>query len=207
MALLASFAVFVPANATAASRRCDPPRTHVALVPLLDATDRAWSAWSGADPAAIVFRLLSDSLEKSRGRVVTRLPAVPGSAGRPVEDAAAIAAARAAHAEVVVTGVISEFVLEDRRQGGKLSRWGVGTLDSRARARVRVSLRALDTTDGSVILETTIDREQTGRGTTSAGRPTGAAPVQSGLLAGTLEEVMRETHPRRGPAARHTLAG
>lgn len=174
----------------ATDHACDPPRTRVALVKLSDATDHSWAAWSGADPATIVLNLLADSLEKSRGRQVSILAIPRGPTTRPVEDAAAIAAARMAQAEVVVTGVVAEFKIEEHREAGKFSRWGVSALDARARAQVRVLLRVLDVRDGSVILETTIDRERTGRGTTSAGRA-GAEPG-SGLLAGTLDEVLRE---------------
>jgi hypothetical protein len=179
-----------PARAAAADHACDPPRTRVALVRLSDATDHSWAAWTGADPATIVLNLLADSLEKSRGRQVTILAAPHSPASRPVEDAAAIAAARLAQAEVVVTGVVAEFTVEEHREAGKFSRWGVSALDARARAQVRVTLRVLDVLDGGVILETTVDRERTGRGTTSAGRA-GAEPA-SGLLAGTLDEVLRE---------------
>lgn len=189
--LIPAFALGLPAHAASPPRACDPPRTHVALAPLTDATDHSWAAWSGADPAVIVLNLLADSLEKSRGRKVTVLGTIPGDAGRPVEDAAAMAAARAANAEVVITGVVAEFEVEERREGGKFSRWGVSALDARARARVRVSLRVLDATAGGVILETTIDRERNGRGTTSAGRRSESS-LPSGLLAGTLEDVMYE---------------
>jgi len=188
--LLVSFAVSAPARSTAAEHACDPPRTHVAVMPLVDATDHAWAAWSGADPAAIVLNLFADSLQKSRGRQVTVLAAARGGGVRPVEDAAAIAAARAAHAEVVVTGVVAEFSVEERREAGKFSRWGVSALDARARVRVRVALRVLDVQGSDVVLETTIDRERTGRATTSAGRSAGEPA--SGLLASTLEEVLRE---------------
>jgi hypothetical protein len=190
--LLATSGGPTPVHAAVASRACEPPRTRVALLPLTDATDHSWAAWSGGDPAAIVLHLLADSLRKSRGREVTMLAPVPGDAGRPVEDAAAIAAANAAGSDVVVTGSVAEFTVEERRVAGKLSRWGAGALDARARARVRVSLRVLDTTGGGLILETTIDRERTGRGTTSAARPGDGPPPPSGLLAGTLDEVLRE---------------
>ena len=159
---------------------------------LADATDRAWAAWSGADPPTIVLHLLADSLQQSHGRKVTLLSVAPSADRRPVDDSTAIAAARAAHAEVVVTGSVTEFELEERREGGKFSRWGVSALDARARARVRVTLRVLDVRDGAVILETTVDRERTGRGTTSADRPRAGMAPPSGLLAGALEEVLFE---------------
>jgi hypothetical protein len=178
------------AHAAAVDHACDPPRTRVALVRLSDATDHSWAVWTGADPATIVLNLLADSLEKSRGRQVTILAAPHSLANRPVDDAVAIAAARLAQAEVVVTGVVEEFNVEEHREAGKFLRWGVSALDARARAQVRVTLRVLDVLDGGVILETTVDRERTGRGTTSAGRA-GAEPA-SGLLAGTLDEVLRE---------------
>jgi hypothetical protein len=182
----------LPAHAREAARPCDPPRTHVALVPLTDATDRTWAAWSGAEPAAIVLHMLSDSLEKSRGRKVTRLTPAPGPAARPVDDSAAIAAAKAAHAEVVVTGSVTAFELVERREGGKFSRWGTSALEARARALVRVTLRVLDANSGDVILETTIERERNGRGTSSAERPRDAQAPPSGLLARALEDVMHE---------------
>lgn len=161
-------------------------------MPLSDATDQTWAAWSGADPPAIVLHLLADSLAKTRGRKVSMLSVSSRSPRRPVDDSTAIAAAKAAHAEVVVTGTVAEFEVEERREGGKFARWGVSALDARARARVRVTLRVLDVGGGGVILETTVDRERTGRGTTSAERPRDATPAPSGLLSGVLEEVMFE---------------
>ena len=180
------------ARAVPPTSPCEPPRAHVALLPLSDATDQSWAAWSGADPSAIVLHLLADSLAKTRGRKISMLSVSPRPARRPVDDSTAIAAAKAAHAEVVVTGSVTEFEVEERRESGKFARWGVSALDARARARVRVTLRVLDVGGGGVILETTVDRERTGRGTTSAERPRPDTPAPSGLLSGVLEEVMVE---------------
>jgi len=158
-----------PALAARVSGDCAPPRTRIVLCPLVDVTDRSWAAWSGAEPASVVSRMLADSLMKARGRDVVLAPA-SAEARRPVEDALAIELGRRARAEVVVTGVVREFTQEDRREPGKFSRWGVGPPDARSFAEVRVSLRVLDARDGTVILESTVSRERRRRSAASIER-------------------------------------
>ncbi len=176
------------------STDCDPPHTRVVLVALADATDHAWEAWTGASPAVLVTRLLADSLRATRGREVLVMPAADPSAHRAEDDAPALAAARRADAEIVLTGTVTEFVHEDRREGGKLWRWGVGAPDSRSRARVRVILRVLDAIDGSVIIETTASRDRSGRGTATVSRPDRSlvAAVPETLLGEALGEALSD---------------
>ncbi len=190
VALLAAWPA--PACATPPPGDCVPPRTRVALLPLVDATDRAWAAWTGADPAALVSRLLADSLRREDACEVLLLPSA--AAARSVEDAEALVAARRVHAEVVVTGTLSQFTHEDRRERGKLWRWGVGAPDARSRARVRVTLRMLDVRDGTVIIETTAARDRAERGTATVSRPlpTTTVSAPATLLAEVLGEVLAD---------------
>jgi hypothetical protein len=160
----------------------------------VDATDRSWAAWTGEQPTALVGRRLADSLSRAHGRDVVHVGRSPDGATRPIEDERALELGRSARAEVVVTGIVAEFVHDDHREPGKFSRWGVGAPDARSFAGVRVTLRALDTADGSVVLETTVARERRGRSTASAGRPrTPAAAVSpGGPLAEALDEVVSD---------------
>jgi len=186
-----TFATAALAHASEPGGDCSPPRTRIALVALHDATDRSWAAWSGLEPARLVTVALSDSLRHLTGRDVELLTLPGGDLARPVDDEDALAAALRAHAELVVTGALTEFTYEDRRQGGRLSRWGVGPLDARSRAHVRVQLRVLDARDGGVVLESTVDRERTGRGTASVSRrESGVAIAPAGPLADALDEVL-----------------
>ncbi len=166
----------------------------MALCALADATDRSWATWTGEQPSALVGRRLADSLTRTHRRDVVLVGRGAEPAARPPEDAHALELARAARAEVVVTGVVVEFVHDDHREPGKFSRWGVGPPDARSFAGVRVTLRVLDAEDGSVILETSIARERRGRATASTGRPRAAAApgAPSGPLAEALDEVVSD---------------
>ena len=155
---------------------CAPPRTLVALLPLADHTDRTWALWSGESPAVLVGRLLADSLGGGRGRRVLCVPLAserdPGTPlARAADDEQVLSAARRAHAEIAVSGTVSAFTHEDTREAGRLARWGVGAPDARSHVRVSVTLRVLDASDGSLIIETTALRDRVGRGTASAARP------------------------------------
>jgi len=188
---VAAFATAAVARAAEPGGDCSPPRTRIALVALHDATDRSWAAWSGLEPARLVTVALTDSLRHMTGRDVELLPPPEGDPARPVDDGAALAVARRTHAGLVITGTLSEFTYEDRRQGGRLSRWGVGPLDARSRALVRVQLRVLDARDGGVVLESAVERERTGRGMASVTRrDPGIAIGPSGPLAEALDEVL-----------------
>jgi len=183
-----------PAAAKPALDVCAPPRTRIALCPLADVTDHAWTVWTGEQPATLVARRLADSLERAHGRRVVPLGSAGQTPARPLEDERALELGRVSGAEVVLSGAVLEFTQDDRREPGKFSRWGVAAPEARSFAGVRVALRALDTADGSVVLETTIARERRSRSTASAGRP-GAKPVQaapSGTLAEALDEVISD---------------
>ncbi len=181
-----------PALAAPSPGDCVPPRTLVALLSLADATDHSWAVWTGADPAALVSRLLADSLGRQPSCEVSLLSTAGLS--RSVEDGEALVAARRVHADVVVTGTLSEFTHEDRRERGKLWRWGASAPESRSRARVRVTLRMLDVRDGSVIIETAAARDRAERGTATVSKPLpnpiGATPAT--LLAEVLGEVLED---------------
>lgn len=191
VALLAAW----PVSARAATPSgCDPPRTRIALVGLSDATDHAWQVWTGSSPGALVTRLLADSLRASRGREVLVLTDLPANPRRPLDDGPALDAAHELDAEIVVTGTVDEFTHEDRREAGKLWRWGVGAPDARSRARVKVTLRVLDANDGSVIIETGATRERTSRATATVDRPSAspAAPASETLLGQALDEAISD---------------
>ena len=203
--LAASFLAAWPAPSRAATaiRGCDPPRTRVVLVGLRDATDHAWQVWTGTAPAQIVTRLLADSLRASRGREVLLIADPRHAAHRAMDDGPALDAARELDAEIVVTGTLEEFTQEDRRDAGKLMRWGVGAPDARSRARIRVTLRVLDATDGSVIIETGAARDKASRAASTVDRsaPTarisgpGPAIAPEALLGQALGEVLSDlTH-------------
>ena len=185
-----------PVLATHAPGECAPPRTRIVLCPLTDETDHSWATWTGTQPTAIVCRLLADSLVGAHGREVVLAPGSARAVSRPLEDSRALALGREARGEVVVSGVVNAFTQDDRREPGKLSRWGVGPPDARSTAEVRVTLRVLDARDGSVILETTVARERRKRSTASVGRPrtlAEGAPVEpSGPLAEALNEVISD---------------
>jgi hypothetical protein len=141
-----------------------------------------------------VARRLADSLVRSHGRDVVPVGRVNPPAARPLEDERALELGRSAGAEVVLSGVVLEFTHDDHREPGKFSRWGVGAPDAKSFAGVRVTLRALDAADGSVIVETTIARERRRRSTASAGRPRAdaATSAPSGALAEALDEVISD---------------
>ena len=189
------------AAAMPAAGDCSPPRTLVALLPLADQTDRTWQLWTGVSPVRVVERMLSDSLEYGLGRTVLHLPYVEAGAavtppGRVVDDELALRTARESGAEIAVTGTVSVFTHDDRREAGRFGRWGVGALDVRSRMQVRVTLRVLDTTDGSVIIETTASREKFGRGTASANRSsiaddTPPDPLACEVLSDVLADLSR----------------
>ena len=160
------------ARATAAPGECAPPHTLVALLPLADRTDHTWELMSGESPAHLVWRLLADSLERSRGRrvVCVALDADARTAtprARAVDDDEALRALGHEDAEVVVTGTVSMFSHDDTRESPRLGRWGVGAPDARSRVRVSITLRVLDARNGSVIIETTAARDRAARGTAS----------------------------------------
>lgn len=177
---------------------CAPPRTVVALVPFADQTGGAWELMTGASPTALVAARLADSLQQSHGRQVVIAPAPalrePGRPARMADDAELLAAAQRAKAEVVLSGVVTSFAHEDRREPGRFGRWGMGAPDARSRAEVAVTIRVLDAHDGSVILESRAARKRAGRSTSSAGTP----PVRAGVvdlsqdesIAEALEQVM-----------------
>ena len=182
---------------------CLPPRTVVALTPLADRTDGVWTNWTGESPALLVARLLADSLGRGRQREVIRI-AGPGRGAvpmlrmgtpppaRPVDDDLALKTARHTPAEVVVTGSVDVFSHDDHLEPGKFSRWGMGAPDARSRARVSVTLRALDVRDGTVLIETTALRERLGKGVAMIDRlerPAGT-PALDPALAEALGEVL-----------------
>ncbi len=181
---------------TPAPGMCAPPRTLVALLPLADQTDHTWELWTGESPARMVAALVADSLEQGLGRTVVRLGTsnantIPNS---PVDDDEALRVARAARAEIAITGAVSVFTHDDHREAGRFGRWGVGAPDARSRVQVRVTLRVLDVADGSVIIETTAARERTGRGTASASRlepGSTADAVAQDVLAEVLADLAR----------------
>jgi hypothetical protein len=181
---------------------CAPPRTLVALVPFADQTDGSWQLWTGESPARLVERLVADSLQHGLGRAVLRVPAGTELLGhdafaRAIDDEQALRAARRARAEIVVAGTVSLFTHDDQREPGRLGRWGVGAPESRSRVQVRVTLRVLDATDGSVIIESTAARDRIGRGTASASRREWAAqlpeadPLANEVLAEVLGDLSR----------------
>jgi hypothetical protein len=144
-----------------------------------------------------VAHLLADSLEQGRGRQVLRPSAAahddPTAAPlRAPDDEPALRVARDLRAEVVVTGTVSVFTRDDRRETGRLARWGVGAADARSHVQVSVTLRALDVSDGSVLIETTAARERTGRGTANVVRLQAGADGSASdpLLAAVLGEVI-----------------
>ena len=192
-----------PANAVVhGPGECAPPRTLIALLPLADQTDGSWRLWTGESPARLVERFVADSLEHGLGRTVLRVaPAMGAGRGdglaRAVDDEQALSAARRARAEIAVTGTVSLFTHDDRREPGRLGRWGVGAPDARSRVQVRVTLRVLDAADGSVIIESTASRDRIGRGTASASRREWAAglpdadPLADEVLAEVLGDLSR----------------
>lgn len=182
------------ARGATASGPCDPPRTRIALLPLADGTDHAWEAWTGTAPAPFITRLLADSLRATRGREVTVLASVDPHARRAADDGPALERARALDPEIVITGTVVEFAYDDRRENGKLWRWGVGALELRSKARVRLVLRVLDARDGSVIIETAATREKLGRATANVDRSgPDASPLSTeALLAQALGEALSD---------------
>jgi hypothetical protein len=168
------------------------------LVGLTDGTDHAWQVWTGMAPAPLVTRLLADSLRASRGREVMMIADPRQAARRAMDDGPALDAAHELEAEIVVTGTVDEFTQEDRREAGKLGRWGVGAPDARSRARIRVTLRVLDANDGSVIIETGATRERTNRAASTVNRSTppakaqAADPAPEALLGQALSEVLSD---------------
>ena len=176
---------------------CLPPRSVVALLPLADRTDGAWTAWTGQSPALLVARLLADSLAKSQRREVLRLgPAARAGAGRslarPLDDDVALRAARGTPAEIVASGSVDVFSHEEQHEPGRMARWGMGAPDARSRVRVSVTLRVLDPRDGTVIIETTAARDRSGRSVASVARPERdeAAAALDPLLLQILGEVV-----------------
>lgn len=192
--LLIAFCPGVSRGATAAPGPCDPPRTRIALLPLADGTDHAWEAWTGTAPAPFVTRLLADSLRATRGREVAVLATVDPHARRAADDGPALERARSLDPEIVITGTVVEFSHDDRRENGKLWRWGAGALELRSKARVRLVLRVLDAHDGSVIIETAATREKLGRATANVGRREAeASPLSTeALLAQALGEALSD---------------
>jgi hypothetical protein len=180
---------------------CAPPHSLVALLPLADLTDRTWELWSGESPAVLVARLLADSLEHGRGRHVLRVPLVADAdpalpLSRAADDDPALRAARRAEAEFAISGSVSVLTHEDTREGGRFARWGMGAPDARTHVRVSVTLRVLDTRDGSVIIESNASRDRAGRGTASVGRPEPAGrnpnPTDDPLVDEVLGEVLSD---------------
>ena len=168
------------------------------LMALTDGSDHAWQVWTGAEPAPLVTRLLADSLRACRGREVMTVADPRRAARRAMDDGPALEAARSLDAEIVVTGRVDEFTQEDRREAGKLWRWGVGAPDARSRARVRVTLRVLDANDGSVIIETAAVRDKASRAASTVDRTTppaqaaGPAWAPEALLGQALGEVLSD---------------
>jgi hypothetical protein len=178
---------------------CLPPHTVVALTMLADRTDGVWNNWSGVSPAALVTRLLADSLTHGRRREVLQLAVAPArgsmkSPARALDDDIALRAARRTSAEVVVTGSVDVFAHDDHLAPGKFSRWGMGAHDARSRVRVSVSLRALDVHDGTVLIETTASRERTGKSVAMIDRSerAGSTAALDPLLAQALGEVLSD---------------
>jgi hypothetical protein len=192
--LLIAFCPGVSRAAPPAPGPCDPPRTRIALLPLADGTDHAWEAWTGTAPAPFVTRLLADSLRAARGREVTVLANVDPHARRAADDGPALERARPLDPEIVITGTVIEFSHDDRRENGKFWRWGVGALELRSKARVRLVLRVLDGRDGSVIIETAATREKLGRATANVDRRgADASPLSSEtLLVQALGEALSD---------------
>jgi TolB-like protein len=184
--------------ATGSPGVCAPPRTVVAVVPFADQTGGAWQLMTGTSPANVVAARLADSLQQAHGRAVVIAPLAASTgaskAARIADDAALLAAARRVQAEVVLSGVVTSFEHEDRREPGRFGRWGMGAPDARSRAEVAVSIRVLDAHDGSVILESRAARERAGRSTASASAPVesgGVADlVQDDLIADALDQVL-----------------
>lgn len=176
----------------AGSGVCAPPRTTIAVVPLEDHSDGEWRLVTGGNPAHLVAGRLVDSLAVGMGYRVHWL--ADGEAAHGAPDARALAAARRDGAEVVVTGRVTAFDREDRREPGRFVRWGMGAPESSSRVEVAVELRVLDARDGSVILETRAARSRTGRGTASASAPTGEAlaALADERLQGALDEVLSD---------------
>lgn len=171
---------------------CAPPRTTIAVVPLEDHSDGAWRLVTGGDPAQLVAGRLVDSLSVGLGYRVHRLVGREAAPGTP--DARALALARRDGAEVVVTGRVTAFDREDRREPGRFVRWGMGAPEASSHVEVAVELRVLDARDGSVILETRAARTRTGRGTASASAPTdeALAAVMDERMQGALGEVLSD---------------
>jgi hypothetical protein len=173
---------------------CAPPRTVVAVVPFADQSGGAWQLMTGVSPASLVASRLADSLERAHGRavVIATMPTlrVPTGSERMSDDIALLAAARRSQAEVVLTGVVTAFAHEDRREPGRFGRWGMGAPDARSRAEVAVAIRVLDARDGSVIMESRAARERAGRTTSSANAPTEGTWSDDELLADALDQVM-----------------
>lgn len=173
---------------------CAPPRTLVAIAPFEDRSGGAWQLISGLSPARLVAARLADSLEQVHGRSVIHLPVVVtrsgASPGRLVDDVALVAAARRASAEVVLTGVVTAFVHEDRREPGRFGRWGMGAPDARSRAEIAVTLRVLDAQDGSVVMESRAARERVARTTSSARSSTAGPTVEDELIEEALQQVL-----------------
>ena len=176
---------------------CQPPRSVVAILPLADRTDGAWSAWTGESPSLLVARLLSDSLEQGQHREVLRLP-LPPRAGtmlplaRPIDDDAALRAVRRSPAEAVVTGSLDFFSHDEQHEPGRLARWGMNGPDAHSRVHVSVTLRALDPRDGTVLIETTASRDRSARAVTNVARPERdeAAAAMDPQLVQALGEVV-----------------
>ena len=175
---------------------CAPPRTRVAIAPFADQSGGAWQLMSGVSPARLVAARLADSLEHVHGRSVINLSlsdiVTLGGAwpGRQVDDVALLAAARRASAEVILTGVVTAFVHEDRREPGRFGRWGMGAPDARSRAEIAVTLRVLDARDGSVVMESRAARERVARTTSSARSSTADPAVDDALIEEALQQVL-----------------
>ena len=191
LAVVCSFATKSQA-ASSSPGVCAPPRTVVALVPFADQSGGAWQLMTGTSPAALVAARLADSLQTVHGRSVVIAPgpaaSEPGRPARMADDAVLLAAARRVQAEVVLSGVVTSFAHEDRREPGRFGRWGMGAPDARSRAEVAVTIRVLDAHDGSVILESRAARERAGRSTSSAG----AAPSMGGVADLTQDELIAD---------------
>lgn len=195
LALFVLLLAFCPgvSRGAATPSPCEPAPTRVVLFTLADATDHAWEVWTGAQPGPLVTRMLADSLRGTPAREVHVLDGTGRATPRALDDAPALERARADDADIVVTGRLEELLIEDRREGGKLWRWGVGAPDSRSRARVRLVLRVLDARDGSVIIETAATRERSGRATAVVDRSAAPALVAPDAFLGqALGEVLAD---------------
>jgi len=71
-----------------------------------------------------------------------------------------------------------------------MARWGMGGPDSRSRARVSVTLRALDPHDGTVLIETTSSRDRYGKSVANVHRPDASEDRE--LLDPLLSEILGE---------------